>query len=326
MKRLDEIHGTILLSNEDIESHLLATGWNRVVDAIAETFIEEARGRVKSPPKTIMSFEECNNDFRMMPSYMEKYPDFCGTKVIGACNSNPEKYGLPLAMGIYLLNEKWTQKNLMIFDACIPTAWRTAAASAVGVRELSHMDSNILGLVGCGQQAYYHIRAITAIRNIKNVLVYDINEENMYKLINRFKPFNIIKSSKEEILNRADIMVTMTPTTKAHIFTNELPDRKMMICAIGGDSEIKMEFEPSVLAAVDHFCDSLDQVAHTGTVHKALKQNLITIDNLKSLGNLMIGKEKLDDSKKIKMFFSTGVALEDLAMAILLYNRVKNLI
>jgi len=323
MKILDEIHGAIVLSDKEIKSHFLAMGWNKVIDAVAETFTEEAHGRVISPAKTIMSFDECNNDYRMMPSYMEKYPDYCGTKVISACNSNPENYGLPLAMGVYLLNEKWTQKNLMIINAIETTAWRTAAASAVGARELSRKDSETLGLIGCGKQAYYHLRAMWSIRNIKNILIYDINEDSMDKFIDHFSLFKPQKATKEEIFDRSDIIVTMTPTKKPHMFVEDIPDREMMICAIGGDSNIKLEFEPKVLTVVDHFADSLEQVCHTGMVESALKEGWINKMDLKSLGKLMIGEEKLDDSRKVKMFMSTGVALEDLMMAILLYNRVK---
>jgi len=324
MKILDEIHGSIVLSNEEIESELNNIGWTKVIDAISETFIEEAHGRVISPPKTIINFTECNNDFRMMPSYMEKYPDFCGTKIISACSDNPKKYGLPTAMGIYILNDKRTQKSLMIFDAAITTAWRTAAASAVGVRELSYPDSKVLGIIGCGRQAHYHIPAILSIRkDIDEILINDLNEDNMEKLMDAMDKYNIKKASKVDILNTSDILVTMTPTTKAHILTKDVPNRNMMICAIGGDSEIKMEFEPTILKKVNYFCDSLDQVSHTGTVYNALKESIITKKNLKPLGGLMIGKEKLN-KKKVKMFLSTGVALEDLAIAILLYNKVKN--
>jgi alanine dehydrogenase len=323
MKVLDEIHGAIVLSEEEIEAHLQAATWNTVIDAVAETFIEEAHGRVISPPKSIMSFVDCGNDYRMMPAYMEKYSDFCGTKIISACNRNPEKYNLPLAMGVYLLNDRHTQKNLMIFNACTTTAWRTAAASAVGIRELSNKNSKTLGIIGCGQQAYYHIHAIWAVRNIENILVYDINESSMDKIVDKFKPFKLTKSSKEEIFEKSDVVVTMTPTTKAHMFVDDLPDREMMICAIGGDSEIKTEFEPKTLTVVDHFCDSYEQVSHTGTVHTAIDEGIISQEDLKSLGNLMIGKEAMDETKKIKMFLSTGVALEDLAMAILLYKKIK---
>ena len=63
-------------------------------------------------------------------------------------------------------------------------------------------------------------------------------------------------------------------------------------------------------------------MAHTGTVYNALKDGIITKRSLKSLGNLMIGKEKFN-KKKVKMFFSTGVSTEDLMMAILLYEKLK---
>jgi len=323
MKILDEIYGAIVLSEEEIEAYLLAVGWDAVIDAVSETFIEEAYGRVISPPKTIISFEECNNDYRMMPSYMEKYPDYCGTKIISACGDNPGKYGLPLAVGVYLLNDRWTQKNLMIINAITTTAWRTAAASAVGMRELSKKDSKTLGLIGCGKQAYYHIRAMWAIRRIDEILIYDINDESMDKMLRHFNGFNIRKASKEEIFNKSDIVVTMTPTTKPHIFVDDIPNREMAICAIGGDSNIKLEIEPKVLPMVDHYCDSLDQVSHTGMVEQGLEQGIVTMDDMKPLGQLMIGNGEMDNSKKVKMFLSTGVALEDLAMAILIYSRVK---
>ncbi len=323
MKMLDEIHKAIVLSEKEIESHFIAMGWNTVINAVSETFIEEAHTRVISPPKMVLNFADCNNDYRLMPSYMEKYPEYCGTKVISACSDNPKKYGLPLAMGVYLLNDRRTQKNLMIINAITTTAWRTAAASAVGVKKLSSKDSKVLGLIGCGQQAIYHIRAINAVRRIKNILIYDINDESMDKLKDRFSTFNINKSSKEEIFDRSDIVVTMTPTKEPHMFVKDIPYREMLICAVGGDSNIKLEFEPKVLNVVDHFCDSLEQVCHTGMVETALHEGIITKNNLKSLGKLMVGEEELDESKNVKMFLSTGVALQDLAMAILLYNRVK---
>jgi len=318
MRTINEVHDSITISSQEIIQSLNTIGWTKIIDAISETFVEEAHGRVTSPAKTIINFAEANNDFRIMPSYMEKYPDFCGVKIIGACGDNPKKYGLPLAIGMYVLNDKWTQRPLMIFDAAIPTAWRTAAASAVGVRELSEPTATTLGIIGCGVQAHYHIPAIMAVRNITKIIVFDLDETKIDDLA---KHYNLVtKATKQEILEQADIIVTMTPTTKAHIITKDIPQRTMTICAIGGDSEKKMEFESSILGVTDHFCDSLDQVSHTGTVYTALHNNEITFKELKSLGSLMIGKQCLNPLKPIKMFLSTGVALEDLAIARLLYN------
>jgi alanine dehydrogenase len=324
MRRLEEIHNMIVVSPDEIKEFLEELGWQRIIEAVADTFEEEANGNVISPPKSIMTFEECFNDYRMMPSYMGKYPDYCGTKIISACSKNPEKYGLPLAMGTYLMNNRWTQESLIMFDACITTAYRTAAASAVGVRELSNMNSKVLGLIGCGQQAEYHIPAICAIRPIEKILVFDTLRTKMDKLIEMFPDLNVQRASKWDIFQKSDVIVTMTPTKQAHLNLDIIPDRQVMICAIGGDSEVKIEFYPEVLNVVDHFCDSLDQVSHTGTVHQAFEKGIITRDDLKSLCNFMIGKSEMDNSKKVKMFLSTGVALEDLAMAILIYEHVKD--
>lgn len=321
MKTLEEVYGTRVISNEEILEHLNMIGWSKVIEEIAETFIEEAYNRVVSPPKTIISFPESNSDFRVMPSFMQKYPHLCGVKIIGACADNPRKHGLPLAVGTYMLNDTRTQVPLLLFDASITTAWRTAAASAVGIRELSDPKASTLGIIGCGVQAHHHIPAISAVRNITNVMAYDIDRSKIDAL-GQSTSLPLVSATKQEILENAHIVVTMTPTTKAHILTEEIPHRRMMICALGGDSDKKMEFEPSILRITDHFCDSLDQVTHTGTVHNALESGLIDVSDLKALGDLMVGSAVRDSSKPIKMFLSTGVALEDLAIARLLYEHI----
>jgi ornithine cyclodeaminase/alanine dehydrogenase-like protein (mu-crystallin family) len=317
MRKLTEIKGNpLILSEKEVRDTLQKIGWNKIIDSVAETFIEEAYGRAVSPPKLIMGLEEFNNDYRMMPSRMRKYPEYVGTKIVSACSDNPSKHNLPLAMGIYLLNNAETQETKMIFDCTISTAYRTAAATAVAVRELSKPNAKTLGIIGCGQQAYYHIPAIKAVRNIEEVYVNDLCDEKVDEIAGKF--IKLRKASKKDILNNLDIVVTMTPTKQPHIFPDDIQNREMTICSIGGDSKFKLEFAPEVLNKVDHFCDSYEQIAHTGTFSQAFKKGIISESDLKSLGSYMVEKNSLDNDKKVKMFFSTGVALEDLAMAILL--------
>lgn len=317
MKRLDEMYGAIFLSEEEIAKHLEEIGWINIITAVEETFIEEARKNVISPPKTIVDIDKYKNDYRVMPSYMLKYPEFIGTKIVGACPGNiGTEY--PFAMASYILNDARVQKPLLICGARNITAYRTAAATAVAVRKLSRMDSEVLGIIGCGVQADFHLPAICAVRPIKKTIVNDINEE----CADRFCTLGIEKGSIEWILQECDIVVTLTPTTEPFIFKEDIPNREMLICAVGGDSEHKIELDPTVFKIADHYCDSYAQAAHTGMVHRAFKEKIINESDLKSLGDYMMGY-KPADSKPIKLFLSTGVALEDLAMAILLYNKVK---
>jgi len=327
MEILKGIHGAIVPSEEEITDCLNKLGWLRIIDTIEETFLQEAVGCTISPPKTIMVLEGHNNDYRVMPSFMQKYSQFCGTKIISCCVDNPSQYNLPLAMGIYVLNDAITQKTIMICDACALTAYRTAAATAVAVRALSNEDSEKLGIIGCGKQSYYHIPAIKAVRNIKDIYIHDINEHNMNKLVDNFPNIDIKKSKKDKIFKECDIVVTLTPTDEPHIFINDIvPSKDMLICAVGGDNEDKIEFEPGVLTLVDHFCDSYDQVAHTGLVSRALEEGIVDKNRLKSLGDFMKGKRGFCyPNKENKMFISTGVALEDLALAILIYDNYKRM-
>lgn len=325
LKRIDELHGAIVLSEKEIKQILEEIGWRRIIDAIAETFTEEAKGNTVSPPKVIINMLDYNNDFRIMPSRMLKYPDYCGSKIVGACIDNPSKYNLPLVMGLYTLFHAPSMKTLMICDCTELTAWRTAAATAVAVETLSKKNVETLGIIGCGKQAYYHIPAIKTVRsNIEKIFIFDKKRESMKKLAKAFPSENMIPSFKEELFDKCDVIVTITPTTLPHIFPKDIPDRELLLCGVGGDAKHKIEIDPNVLSLANTYCDSFDQVAHTGTMEAAKKLNVIT--TLKSLGKHMLGfgHRCYNFSRKLTLFLSTGVALEDIATAILIYNHVKD--
>jgi len=310
----------IVLSEKEVKRVLEEIGWRKIIDAVAETFTEEAKDNTVSPPKVIMTMPEYNNDFRMMPSRMLKYPEFCGSKIVGACIDNPSKYNLPLVMGLYTLFHAPNMKPLMICGCTELTAWRTAAATAVAVETLSKENVKTLGIIGCGQQAYYHIPAIKTVRpDIKAIFVYSRTKKSMEKIAKAFPFENVVLSSKEEVFNSSDIVVTLTTTTEAHIFPKDIPYREMLLCGIGGDAKHKIEIDPSILSIANTYCDSFDQVAHTGTMETAKIRDIK--GNLMSLGKHMLG-EVTPFTKNLKLFLSTGVALEDIVTAILIYKQV----
>jgi ornithine cyclodeaminase/alanine dehydrogenase-like protein (mu-crystallin family) len=159
MKKLDEMYGAICLSENEVTEHLEEIGWRQIIDSVSDTFMEEAKKNVVSPPKGIIHLDHYENDYRIMPSYMLNHPEFIGTKLVSACPGNiGTKY--PFAMASYILNDAKVQKPLMICGARAITAYRTAAATAVAVQALSRADSSVLGIIGCGVQADCHIPAI----------------------------------------------------------------------------------------------------------------------------------------------------------------------
>jgi alanine dehydrogenase len=292
---LKDLQSAYLLPEDDIELFIEnKIGWEGLIEAMKETFVEEAVGKTDTPPKTIIDIGLWRNDYRVMPAYMEKYPQYVGTKIISCCSACPEKFGIPLATGTYMLNDAETMRLLAIFPCNKTTAYRTAAATAVAVNVLSHKESKVLGIIGCGQQAYYHIPAITAVRNIETILLFDTNREQALRLSNSFKG-DTRPTSRRAVLSQSDILVTLTPTYRPHLFVKDLRQNpNVSFFAVGGDSDIKNEWHHSVLTQVDHYCDNIDQAMHTGLVSGALKSGKMEEMDLKSLGDLMVGNEDLD--------------------------------
>jgi len=97
----------------------------------------------------------------------------------------------------------------------------------------------------------------------------------------------------------------------------------MLLCGIGGDAKHKIEIDPSILSIANTYCDSFDQVAHTGTMEAAKIRDIKS--NLMSLGKHMLG-EVTPFTKNLKLFLSTGVALEDIVTAMLIYNKKQQVL
>lgn len=332
MKKLEELYGCLILSEQEIEKIFSSVGWDIIIKIIADTFRQEAMGTTISPPKVLINIKRANSDFRVMPAYMKTDPSFCSVKIVGCCPDNPVNTSLPAILGLYLLSDALTQKPLLIAGCSTITAWRTAAASACAVDTLAQKDARILGIIGCGKQAYYHIPAIASVRKINKIYVAGRSPKPVSNLLNHFRPHpwnvnTMVRSTKQEIFRECDIIVTLTPSTEPFIYLSDilLPDKEMTIIAAGGDSPSKMELHPSILGYVDHFCDSYEQVRHIGVMESALKNKITLPFQLKSLGDLMIGNAGKNNTKKIKLFLSTGVALQDLAMGSLLYKN-KNIL
>lgn len=324
MKILSEMDNCIILSSDEVSYILERKGWTNIIDKVCESFIDEDDGKVISPSKTIIPIREHNNDFRTMPSYMERYPNYCGCKIVCVCPDNPKKYDLPSVTGSYILHDSKKQKPLLMCDCNVLTAYRTAAATATAVNTLSKRESKTLGVIGCGQQCYYHIPAIMSVRDIRTIYVTDKSLTPMVKVLEYFnkKGIEINFAEKNVMFEKCDVIVTMTPSTEPIIFLEDINFKKeLCLCSIGGDNEDKIEIDPSILPHVDLFCDSYEQVYHTGTLVDA-KSSGYSLQNMRSIGE-HIGSDISETSKPVKLFLSTGVAIEDLVMGILIYENIN---
>jgi alanine dehydrogenase len=236
---------------------------------------------------------------------------------------NPAQ-GLPTIMAVVIYNDPETGYPLVIMDGTDLTAFRTGAASAVASKYLARKNAHTLGLVGAGRQAHTQLMAHAAIYDLKLVKVYDKSPEAVDKFICDFPRFRIEAHSLPETMD-ADIVCTVTP---AHtpVVKREWVKPGLHINAVGADAHGKEELDPAVLNEAIIFVDDLRQASTSGEVNVPLTGGLLAPSRIQgALGELVAGlKLGRTSDNQITVFDATGLAIEDVACARLIYDKVKD--
>jgi len=275
------------------------------------------------PAKLYLYFKEFNGDLRIMPSYSETLK-LAGTKIVNVHPDNPKR-GLKSVMAVIILNDPRTGRPLALMDGTYITALRTGAASAVATKYLARKEAKTLGVVGAGFQAITQIAAISRVKKLKEILVYDINEkaiENLGKILAKEK-IKIRKANLEETVKK-DILVTTTPVREP-IVKREWLLPGTHINAIGADAEGKEELDPQILKSAKIVVDNWEQASHSGEINVPLAKGILKKEDIYgSLSEIVCGKKPgRENDKEITIFDSTGLAIQDLYTANLIYNLAK---
>jgi len=311
----------LMISRKEVEEILLM---KEVMEAVETAFKYKALGKVQMPPKTYVMFPK--GDFRTMPCYVPDF-GFGGVKIVNVHPENPEKYKLPTIMALIILIEPETGKPLAIMDGTWITNMRTGAAGGVAAKYLARRDSKIIGMVGAGTQARSQLLALNLVFKIEEVKIYS----KRFESCERFKKemgslgLNIsIKEKVEDAVRGCDILVTTTPVTQP-IVENEWIEEGMHINAIGADAPLKEELDPRILKRAKIVVDDIEQACHSGEINVPISKGIISRAEIYAeLGEIIAGKKvgRVTDSE-ITIFDSTGLAIQDIATASIVYKKAK---
>lgn len=306
--------GTLILGRSDVAGLL---HMEEVMGAVQQAFIDYAAGRAQMLPKVYIRLEK--GDFRAMPGAV---PGAVGVKWVNVHLRNPE-VGLPSIMGVIIYSDPDTAYPLAIMDATEITAYRTAATSAIASKHLARLDSLTLGLVGAGRQSYMHLQSHALVFSLEAIRVSDVRPEAVEALIKRFPELNVKSASVEEAAG-SDILCTLTPAT-APVLRAPWIRPGTHINAVGADAPGKRELDPEVLKMARVVVDDVAQACHGGEINVAVRQGLFEKEQIwATLGEILAGaKPGRADSQTITVFDSTGLAIEDLATAKLVYEKAK---
>ncbi len=313
----------LILTQEQVKKIIPLKNIAEIVKEVEKAFLDYANGGVQMPAKNYLYFKKYNGDLRIMPSYSDEL-DIAGAKIVNVHPNNPKR-GLLTVMASIILNDAKTGRPLALMDGTYITGMRTGAAGAVATKYLANKEAKTLGVIGAGQQAIFQIAAISKVKKLKKIVVYDIKPEaiKILKAIMAKQGIKIESGSIEEAASQ-EIISTITPA-RGPVVKDKWIKAGAHINAIGADAEGKQELEPAILKRAKIIIDDWAQASHSGEINVPLKKGVIKEKDIYgSLGEVVSGKKRgRTDKDEITVFDSTGLGVQDLYTAYYVYKKAK---
>lgn len=315
---------TLLLNAEEVRRLLPLAD---CMEAVEQAFRLLAAG--EAAPPASLAVHTSRGTFHAKAGTLRMRREYFALKSNGNLPENPRLNGLPTIQGIVLLCDGEDGRVLAIMDSMEITKLRTAAATGVAAQYLSRPDASVLTLCGCGAQAGAQLAAIAAVRQLRRVIAYDRDPARAETFVGRWSSgasFSVEPASTlGEAVGQSDIVVTCTTATK-YFIERDMVQPGTFIAAVGADSESKQEIDPRLLAGSKLVCDLAAQCALIGELHHAVAAGLMTPSQVYAeLGDLVSGRINPERSETdIVIFDSTGIGLQDVAAAAVVYERANN--
>ncbi|MDM7275343.1 MAG: ornithine cyclodeaminase family protein [Thermoprotei archaeon] len=266
--------------------------------------IERVLVEAPKPPRRV-SLEYEGSWFGVMPAYG---PGYYSVKIVGVYPENPQR-GLPLVRGLLLLVDSKSGDVLLEADAGPATGWRTAAATVVALKLMGY-GGGVLGVIGAGVQADYHVRVIRNTLGFDKLLVYDIIEAKAKSLAVRYGGS---AADLRKLLESSDAIVAAT-TSREPVVMGRMVRSGALIASIGAPKPVRELDEEVVVRSRCLLVDSVEGV-------KAESEEWMPAAQLVELAEALRGvKCEWGD---VRVYKSVGYSLLDLAVALHLYDMAK---
>jgi alanine dehydrogenase len=287
----------------------------RALEAVRDAFSAYARGDWTMPPKVyVPAYPE--GDFRAMPALGAGHALL---KWVTSFPGNPA-HGLPTVTGLVLLSDASNGMPVAVLDAAAVTALRTGAAAVLAAETLGRDDAETAAVIGAGVNG--EAAAMTFVARGRSVQLWDVDRDRAAAVAERIGAE--VAPGRDEAL-AADLVVTVTPGRQI-VFEEGSLRSGQHLSLMGADGPGKAEIAVEELARVRVFCDDWEQASHNGDIAHAVEAGVLTRDDVVQLGDVLIGNaEGRETDQDITVFDSTGLAIQDLAIALAALGRVDEL-
>jgi len=314
----------LILTRGDVADLLDAEGARAAVE---EAFRRHGSGRA-APPR-LLGFPVSGGGFHIKVAiYGNDSAEFFVAKTNANLPDNPTVRGLPTVQGVIQVFDAQSGGVLAIMDSIEVTALRTAAATAVAAKYLARDDAAIVTIAGCGTQGRAHACALAAVRTLEHAFLWDPDPRASERLAAELEAEPVVRCTVigelSDGVRQSDIVVTCTPSTR-YLVGPECVAAGTFIAGVGADSEEKRELDPRLLAQSAVVVDIVEQCAAIGDLHHALDAGTMTRQDVYAeLGEIVAGRKPGRTARgETFVFDSTGMALQDAAVAVMVLERAR---
>jgi alanine dehydrogenase len=274
-------------------------------DAVRRAFEAHARKAWSMPAKVYVANYPAG-DFRAMPAIGYGHSLL---KWVTSFPGNPAR-GLPTVTGLVLLSDAEDGRLLAVLDAAAVTALRTAAAGVLAADTLCRAEASSYAVVGCGVNGAEAVRMLVA--HGATPLVWDVDETRRRAVAERLGA-RVAAGAAEALA--CDVVITVTPGAEV-LYPKGSLQPGQHVSLMGADGPGKAEVAIDELRRSHLFCDDWEQASHGGELTGAVAAGVVSRDDATELGAVLVGEaEGRRSAGEVTLFDSTGLAIQDLAIA-----------
>jgi alanine dehydrogenase len=284
-------------------------------DAVRSAFEAHARGTWSMPSKVYVTNYPAG-DFRAMPAIGDGHAVL---KWVTSFPGNPAR-GLPTVTGLVLLSDAEEGRLLAVLDAAGVTALRTAAAGVLAADTLCRSEAESYAVIGCGINGAETARMLVAHGVTPSV--WDVDEGRRRFVAQRIGA-RVAASAAEALA--CEVVITVTQGAEV-LYPEDSLEAGQHVSLMGADGPGKAEVAIAELARAHLFCDDWEQASHGGELAAGVDAGVVTRDSVTEIGAVLTGEaDGRRSAGDVTLFDSTGLAIQDLAIAKAAYAKLGEL-
>ncbi len=296
------------------------------IPVIRDAMIAFSAGETKQLLRAIIPLAD-GHLFGIMTGALGAHAPF-GAKLLSVFQENAAQ-GRQSHQGLIVLFEPETGTPVCVVHAGEVTAIRTAAASAVATDALARKNAKHLAILGTGEQAATHARAICKVRKLESIAIWGRSAERAQVFAEKMQaelglPITAAATVQQVVAN-ADIVCTVTSASHP-ILQGEWVQPGTHINVVGSSHAGPAEIDNALVSRARFFADSREGVLQQGAEFLRAKQAGLIGDShiLAEIGHVLAGKDegrRSDD--EVTIYKSLGHIVQDLASAWWLYSQTE---